>query len=217
MTAGMLQMKTGAPAGQMGDGLSFIKKGRENMPKNDHVKSIRLYESVKNNIGEEAANSIAQTVYLSKSADFKRKFKWANAVCSYLEDHFTGELIRKIRMGCACTPSSKYTNDVRNLYVSSDSLDKFCNRYNTVYAGKHSVWHEENVLFFSYPTCLCDCVQRINESVSETWCLCTLGYTKNLFDSVLGCNTQVELIESVKTGGRRCVMKITGKESDAHC
>ncbi len=29
MTAGMLQMKTGAPAGQMGDGLSFIKKRGE--------------------------------------------------------------------------------------------------------------------------------------------------------------------------------------------
>lgn len=64
------------------------------MPKNDNVKSIRLYESVKNNISKEVADSMAENVYLSKSADFKRKFMWANDVCNYLESNFDDEKIR---------------------------------------------------------------------------------------------------------------------------
>ncbi|HBR31440.1 MAG: DUF6144 family protein [Eubacteriales bacterium] len=188
------------------------------MPKNDNVKSIRLYESVRNNIGEEAADSMAEIVYLSKSADFKRKFKWANEVCSYLENNYNDDQIKRIRMGCSCTPPPKYIEAVKKLYQESESLDEFCEKYNAAYGGNHSLWHEGNaventaVLFFSYPHCYCDCVQRVDGIVSKTWCLCTLGYTKKLFDAVLECDTEVELIESVKTGGNRCVMSISHKK-----
>ncbi len=178
------------------------------MPKNDNVKSIRLYESVKNNISKEVADSMAEKVYLSKSADFKRKFKWANDVCNYLESNFDSEQIKEIRMGCSCTPAPKYIEAVKKMYQTSENLDEFCEKYNTTFAGKHSIWHENDVLFFSYPHCLCDCVQQVDGQVSKTWCLCTLGYTKKLFETVLDYNTEVELIESIKTGGSRCVMEI---------
>lgn len=128
------------------------------MPKNDNVKSIRLYESVKNNVSEEAADSITEKVYLSKSADFKRKFKWANDVCGYLESNFNDEQIMQIRMGCSCTPHPKYIEAVKKLYRTSENLDEFCEKYNNAYAGKHNIWHEDEVLFFSYPRCLCDSI-----------------------------------------------------------
>lgn len=181
------------------------------MPKNDNVKSIRLYESVQANVSKEAADKMAETVYLSKSADFKRKFKWANDVCTYLESNFDNSQIKQIRMGCSCIPPPKYMDAVKKLYESSNNVNEFCEKYNAEYAEKHSVWNEGETLFFSYPHCLCDCVQRINEPISKTWCLCTLGYTKKLFDYVLETDTEVELLESIKTGGSRCVMKIEFK------
>lgn len=145
------------------------------MPKNDNVKSVRQYESVKIYISEEAAEEMAEKVYLSKSADFKRKFKWAKDVCKYLEDNFNDAQIFKIRMGGSCTPSPKYIEEVRKLYVNSENLDGFCKKYNTTYAGKHMICYENNDLFFSYPQCYCYCVQRVDENVSRTWCPCTLG------------------------------------------
>ena len=179
------------------------------MPKNDNVKSIRLYESIKANIGEAAAGKMAETVYLSKSADFKRKYKWANDVCNYLEKNFNAKQAEQIRMGCSCTPPPKYMEAVKKLYQSAANFKDFCDKYNAIYAGKHSVWHEDDTLFFSYHHCMCDCVQRVNEPISKLWCLCTLGYTKKLFDYVLECDTNVELLESIKQGGSRCVIKIT--------
>ena len=44
---------------------------------------------------------------LSKSADYLKKFKWAAAVCAYLEQWFTGDEIREIRMDCSCNESGK--------------------------------------------------------------------------------------------------------------
>ncbi|MEG1985403.1 MAG: DUF6144 family protein [Oscillospiraceae bacterium] len=126
------------------------------MPKNDNVKSLRLYESVKTNIGEEAADKMAEAVNLSKSADFKRNFKWANDVCNYLESNFDAEQVEQIRMGCSCTPP-KYMEAVKKLYQSAANLDVFCEKYNAIYADKHSVWNEDEAIFFAYPTCYCDC------------------------------------------------------------
>lgn len=181
------------------------------MPKNDNEKSIRLYESVKTNVNEETANKMAETVYLSKSADFKRKFNWANDVCTYLENNFNDKQVMQIRMNCSCTPPLKYMEAVRKLYQASASLDEFCEKYNVKYADNHSVWNESETLYFSYPSCYCSVVKRVNEPVSKIWCLCTLGYTKKVFDFVFECDTDVELIESIKTGGNKCVMRITRK------
>ena len=182
------------------------------MPKNDNVKSIRLYDSVKSHVDQTAADKMAETVYLSKSADFKRKFKWAEDVSDYLNSNFGDEQIKNIRMDCSCAPSPKHIEAVKKLYQSSDNPKDFCEKYNTDYAGKHSVWYDNGEYFFSYPRCMCDCIQRVNRPISKTWCLCTLGYTKKMFDAVFDCETKVELIESIKTGGSRCFIKIIKDE-----
>ncbi len=179
------------------------------MPKNDNVKSIRLYESVKANIGEVAAEKMAETVYLSKSADFKRKFKWAGDVCAYLDNNFDDEQVKKIRMGCSCTPPPKLTEQLRQMYKKCGDLDTFVREYEASGGGSFTLLFDCDALIFTYPHCYCDCVQRVNEPVSKTWCLCTLGYTKKLFDAVFDCDTEVELLESIKTGGSRCAIKIT--------
>lgn len=178
------------------------------MPKNDNTMSMRLYKSLKVNVSTEAADKMAETLYLSKSADFKRKFKWVNDVCEHLENTYDADKIKIIRMDCSCAPSKNYMEKVKNMYLDSDSFDEFCDKYNAEYNGEHSISHNSEAIFFSYPTCYCSCIKRADANVPQTWCLCTLGYVKKLFDYVLERDTEVELIESVKTGGSKCVMKI---------
>lgn len=127
---------------------------------------------------------------LSKSADYIRKFKWAKDVCNYLESKYTPKEIKKLRMSCSCHPGNNEKANAKCIFDEAGSLDKFCEAYNREYAGQHPVWHE-------------------GETLPLTWCLCSLGYTKDLFDYVLGCDSEVELIESIKLGDSRCVMKIT--------
>jgi len=170
-----------------------------------NLHAIRLYNSIANNIGKAAADDFAKNLPLSKSATFERKFKWAVDVCKYLENKYSRGDIKKIRMDCACGPSEKQMNDLRALFLSSKNLTEFAEKYSN---DNHSLWCEDDTLYFSYPRCYCSCVKRMNKPLSNTWCMCTLGYTKRLFDFALNCETSVELIESVKTGSNRCVIKI---------
>lgn len=178
------------------------------MDQQTNLHAIRLYNCIENTIGKAAADNFAKKLPLSESATFEQKFKWAADMCEYLENTFSWDDIKKIRMDCSCTPPPEYLETVKKLYQDSENLDEFCERYNTTYAGEHSVWHENGVLFLSYSRCFCDCL-HVDGPISKTWCLCSLGFAKKLFDIVLDCNTEAELIESVRTGGMRCVMKIT--------
>lgn len=182
------------------------------VPKNDNVKSVRLYESVKAVAGAEAADKTAQTLYLSSSADYKRKWKWANDVCAYLEENFDSETVKKMRMGCSCTPPPKLMDEGRKLYRESAAPDEFCEKFGAGAEGAFRIWHEDGAFYFSYPTCYCSCIKRADGIISKTWCLCTLGYTKALFDYILERETDVELLESIKTGGEKCSMRITYRD-----
>ena len=181
------------------------------MPQMTHRYAIHVYNKIKENFGQIAADDFASKLSLSKSADYIRKFKWAKDVCNYLESKYTSEQIKTLRMSCSCRPGDQEKENTKRLYNESKNLAEFCEKYNSEYRTVHPVWHEGETLFFSYPTCYCSCVKRVDELISPTWCLCTLGYAKDLFDYVLDFDAEVELIESVKTGGSRCVMKITRK------
>jgi predicted hydrocarbon binding protein len=43
---------------------------------------------------------------------------------------------------------------------------------------------------------------------TDTWCQCTTGYSKVLFEKAFDCKVEVELLESIKMGDERCLMKI---------
>ncbi|MDD4296390.1 MAG: DUF6144 family protein [Eubacteriales bacterium] len=178
------------------------------MPKSDNKHAINLYESIDRHIGHAAAEDFIEKLPLSKSADYNRKFKWANDVCAYLESQFKEDEIRKIRMDCSCDPGNKAEN-VKKMYEASADYNEFCEKFNKEYTPSNSLSHDGIVLYFSYPTCYCSCIKRGDGNVTKSWCICTIGYTKRLFSYALSREIDVELLESVKTGGTKCLMKIT--------
>lgn len=68
-------------------------RGANIMPKNDNAQSIRLVDSLRKNCSDAVAEELAQRYPLSKSADFEKKFKWAEGVCSYLDSNFSEDEI----------------------------------------------------------------------------------------------------------------------------
>jgi hypothetical protein len=180
--------------------------GGADMPEKINLHAQRLYDSLIKHIDIQSAERI-NSLSLSQTASDKKKFAWAQDICTALENSFDEKTIRSIRMDCACGPSQSRMDEMKMLYNSTKGLEEFTKRLNEANIGV-TAWCEDQELFFSYPTCYCSFVKRINKPLSKTWCYCTLGYTKRMFDYVLGCNTVVELIESIKTGGNRCVIKI---------
>jgi 3-methyladenine DNA glycosylase Tag len=80
---------------------------------------------------------------------------------------------------------------------------------------------EGNVIYFQFNSsaetgrpspenvCLCPMVESKPEGLSSTFCHCSVGYVKEMNELKFGRIVDVELIDSVLKGGKRCKFKIT--------
>jgi hypothetical protein len=78
-----------------------------------------------------------------------------------------------------------------------------------------------NVIYFQYMgsaetgeaapenVCLCPMVESKPAGLSKTYCLCSVGYVKEMFEQTFGKPVDVQLVDSVLYGGKRCKFKIT--------
>lgn len=57
--------------------------------------------------------------------------------------------------------------------------------------------------------CLCPLVESGPERLSPTYCQCSAGYVKERFERMTGTPVKVEVLESLRMGGRICRFKIT--------
>ena len=57
--------------------------------------------------------------------------------------------------------------------------------------------------------CLCPFIESKPAGLSPTYCLCSVGYVKVMHEMRFGRPVEVELLDSVLKGGKRCKFKIT--------
>ena len=58
--------------------------------------------------------------------------------------------------------------------------------------------------------CVCPVIKKVpHDALSGTWCLCSVGLHKALFEETLGCPVEVVLEESRRTGADKCKFQIT--------
>jgi len=88
------------------------------------------------------------------------------------------------------------------------------------YAGEDAAELKDNVIEFRYVKnpkglkvedgyCLCPIVENGPAGLSGTYCNCSVGYEKEMFSLYLKSEVDVELLESLKKGGKTCRFKIT--------
>ncbi len=88
------------------------------------------------------------------------------------------------------------------------------------WVGKENCRMEGNIVYFNYVSnprglrvadgyCLCPIVEKGPEGLSGTYCQCSVGYVHAMFEKATGKKVSVELLESLKRGGKGCKFKIT--------
>ena len=177
------------------------------MAKNDNPHSIRLFDSIVKYSDKKTAEKITYKIPLSKSADFVKKFAWAESICADLEKEFDEVAVKNIRMDCACGPDIGKIKKLKEIYSKSDDLNDFAAKLNKLEQG-FTIEINKKAIFLIYPQCYCSCVKRVDKSISKSWCYCTLGYTQKMFENIFDRKVKTELIESIKSGGNICKIKI---------
>ncbi len=98
--------------------------------------------------------------------------------------------------------------------VSPGSLDKLIARLKK-WSGADGLRREGNTIHLTYgpagadkKRCLCPMVESISAGLSPTYCHCSTGYVKEMFEQATGKAIQVKLTESLKRGGKACRFRI---------
>lgn len=163
-----------------------------------------IYEAVKNESDAETAKEI---VYGNgETAKTENNARWVKSTMRRLEDKFDQETTKQIRMGCQCG----YGMDekialVKELVAISTNMEQFANSDKAKAVG---LFCKDGILYLKFLFCPCPMLADVDKLETNTWCQCTTGYSKVLFEKAFGCEVEVELLKSIKMGDDICLMKI---------
>ena len=178
------------------------------MAKNDNAHSIRMVESLRKLAGEVVATDFESRYPLSKSDNIEKKFEWAKATCGYLEERFDNDKLFQLRKECRCNDGKSTANKLLKYLNKANSIQEFVEAFNKNETFASLEYISDNKILFCYPDCYCACVKRVNQGLSKTWCYCTLGNAEGIFTEVFKKEVRVDLLESIKSGGSKCVIEV---------
>ncbi len=179
------------------------------MAKNDHPHAMRMYQALSDVKDSAYADSFTEKYPLSKSANVEQKHRWACACCNYLEQHCTPDEATSIRRACRCNDGKTMANAILSAIRKADGLASACELFTQQNQYAFLEFVNDHELFFGYHACVCSCVKRSEQDVPLLWCECSVGYALSMFRMVFGESVEVSLLESVKSGGSCCKMRIT--------
>lgn len=163
-----------------------------------------IYEAVKGLSDDKTAEEI---VYgRDETAKTEDNPTWVKSTMKRMEDQFDRSAVKEIRMHCQCGygMDEKYAL-VRELVEASSSLEEFGALDKAKASG---LYCENGELYLKFHFCPCPMLAEVDRLDTYTWCQCTTGYSKVLFEKAFECKVDVELLKSIKVGDEICLMKI---------
>lgn len=171
------------------------------------IQEKAIYEAVKSESSEETAREI---VY-GKDDRCKGESNsiWVNSTMKRLENKFDAQTTKSIRMKCQCGfGMDEKVKLLEELIRESASLEELGNLEKAKKAG---LSYKDGYLYLQFNSCPCPMLAEVEKLESYTWCQCTTGYSKVLFEKAFKCKVDVELLKSIKAGDEICLMKIIFK------
>ena len=159
-----------------------------------------LFNAIKSASSEETAAQIVYGEHQEKDG------AWVKSTMTKLDNCFDPSAVRQIRMNCQCGYGMEEKLAlVKELMAASCSIEEFGNLEKANAAG---LFCTDGELYLQFQFCPCPMLATVDKLDSYTWCQCTAGYSKVLFEEAFGCEVDVELLKSIKVGDEICLMKI---------
>lgn len=149
---------------------------------------------------------------LDTAAGDAEKASWVQAVVGLFGESLPEDEVREVRARCRCDEEGKLGKMKRwlkGVRSESASLEDFVGRMNALGAG----WYiEDGRLYTKFLTCECYMLRQVDTLPDRTWCYCTMGYTRNLFEHVFGRPMDAEVTKTIKTGHPFCLVAVWPKD-----
>ena len=136
-----------------------------------------------------------------------RTEKWIASLMEGLDKNVDEKTIAKILEQCGreCQTQSSIKK-ARDIYQKSKSTDEFVDRLAKM--NKH-IYREKDKVYLIYPKCYCSQVNKLPKGkLSGTYCNCSRGWAKALFEGATGKPVEVIMEKSIINGDDQCKFKI---------
>ena len=136
-----------------------------------------------------------------------RSEKWIATLVAGMDEHVDKKIRAMILEQCGRQCQSQgFIKKARTIYQRSKSIDEFLEGLGKVYKHLHK---EGNKVYIVYPRCYCSQVNKIPKGkLSATYCNCSRGWAKALFEGALGRPVEVKMEKSIINGDDQCEFRI---------
>mgnify|MGYP002396982397 FL=1 len=136
-----------------------------------------------------------------------RTERWIATLVAGLDEHADRGTAATILEECGRQCQSKaFVEKARGIYKKSRDIDDFLERFGQIYRHLH---REGGKVYIIYPKCYCPQVNKIPKGrLSGTYCNCSRGWAKALFEGALGRPVEVVLEKSIINGDGQCKFRI---------
>ena len=131
--------------------------------------------------------------------------RWIKGLMERLEAEVGEAVAREVMEGCGgqCIPRNTLKT-ARKCWRETEDIDVFLDRLNQAHIGGGSLKREGDTIYGSYRRCYCGSVSKTEEPIPPTYCYCSCGWYKMLFETVLEHPVEVELLSSIAQGADVC-------------
>lgn len=137
----------------------------------------------------------------------KHSERWTTWLISAMDNCLDEDIKAKILEQCGRQCQSKdFVKKAKKLYDESKGIDEFLTKLGEVYKNLH---REGDDVYIIYPKCYCPNVNKLKPGkLSATYCNCSRGWAKALFEGATGKPVDVIMEESIINGDDRCKFKV---------
>ena len=116
------------------------------------------------------------------------------------------EIRDKVIEGCgrACFKNCGITDTVKECALAAKDTASLIEELNNRHIGGGKLALEGNTITGIYDQCYCPTMKASEGTLPESFCNCTRGWTKELFETALGRPVDVELVQSIRRGDACC-------------
>jgi predicted hydrocarbon binding protein len=133
--------------------------------------------------------------------------RWINSLMQSLDAQVDEETRAKILENCGRNCISRsFIAKAQALKKNAKDMDDFLENLGRTW--KH-LQRKGEAVYVMYDKCYCPLVRDHKDKLSPTFCNCSRGWIKELFESILNKPIEVKLEKSIKQGDEICRFKLS--------
>jgi hypothetical protein len=163
----------------------------------------RFIDSVKAHIRDDKVRDELITLcgeYENKKTPIQ-KAAHIRSLMDVLDEKVIAKTRKDLMANCHCLGATVLQKAIK-IMKESKNLDEFLEKFDP------TMRREGNVIHVMYSKCYCGSVSKTKKKFSDTYCQCSCGFNRKLFEMVLNKKVEVTLKNSIIQGADQCDIEV---------